>query len=180
MARAYLEETQDLKNSQWIWLLMIVSTAGAMIPLTYGLYWQVIQGEPWGKEPMSDQGLIALYIFILACMALMFVCVAYTKLELRIDEKGVHYRFSPYRLKWSLISKEEIEAYEVTNMRSFLGMCRVGYHRNVMNNSRTMNLQGTKQLALQLRNKRKILIGTVNPEGAALAMRKLFNPNDYY
>ena len=159
--------------------MIIGLTIGAITPLAYAIYWQVIQGEPWGKEPMSDLGLIGLTLFIVACMGIMCVCVAYTKLELRIDEQGVHYRFSPYRLKWSLISKEEIETYEVTKMSTFLGMCSVGYHRNIMNNSRTMNLQGTKQLALQLRNKRKILIGTVNPGGAALAMKKLFNPNDY-
>jgi hypothetical protein len=54
----------------------------------------------------------------------------------------------------------------------------MGYHRNALNNSRSMNLYGNKSLFLTLRNKRKLFIGTTNAEGAELAMRKLFNSND--
>jgi hypothetical protein len=179
MSRPYLEETQTLKDSQWLWVLMIVIAAGAIIPLAYGLYWQVGRGEPWGDEPMSDSGLIGLTIFVAICTAVMFACMALTKLELKIDEIGIHYRFVPYRRKWSLITPHEIESFEVNNMKSFVGMCRVGYHKNVLNNSTTMNLVGTKQIMLRLRNNRKIMIGTTNAEGAGLAMKKLFNSNDY-
>jgi hypothetical protein len=178
MSRPYWEETQALKESQWIWVLMIVSSTAAIIPLAYGVYWQVGKGQQWGDEPMSDNALIGLTIFIVICMAVMFVCMAASKLELRIDEEGIHYRFVPYRFKWSLITPHEIESYELRDVRSFLGICQVGYHRNVLNNSRSMNVFGKKHLALHLRNSRKILIGTTNPEGAALAMRKLLNPND--
>jgi hypothetical protein len=179
MSRPYLEETQTLRDSQWLWVLMIVAGAAAIVPLSYGLYWQVGQGEQWGDEPMSDNALIGLTIFIAVCLAVSFICMAATKLELKIDDAGIHYRFVPYRFKWSLITRHEIESYELREVRSFLGICQVGYHRNVMNNSRSMNVFGKKQLALHLRNKRKILIGTVNAEGAALAMKKLFNSNDY-
>jgi hypothetical protein len=179
MSRAYLEETQTLKESQWIWGLMIVSAAGSILPLAYGLYWQVGQGEQWGNEPMSDNGLIGLTIFVVVCIAVMFVCMAVTKLQLKIDQVGVHYRFVPYRRKWSLITPHEIESYEVNKMKSFLGICRMGYHKNVLNNSTTLNLVGTKQIMLRLRSNRKIMIGTTNAEGVALAMKKLFNSNDY-
>ena len=180
MNRPYLEESQRLKDSQWMWVFMIITAAGAIIPLGYGLYWQVGQGEVWGDEPMPDEALIGLFIFILICMVIMFVCMAYTKLELKIDDDGVHYRFVPYKFKWALISKEEINTYEIKKPSSFLGMCSIGYHKNLMNNSRSMNVHGSKFLSLMLKNKRKILIGTQNPEGAEMAMRKLFNSNDMF
>lgn len=178
MNRSYFEETQLLKKSQAIWILMIVTSAAAIIPLGYGLYWQVVKGEPWGDEPMTDETLIGMFVFIVICLAGMIICILNSKLELKIDSAGVHYRFFPYKFKWSLISKEEINTYDIKKSASFLGMCSIGYHKNIMNNSRTMNISGNKNLFLRLKNNQKLFIGTTNAEGAELAMKKLFNSND--
>src|SRR5689334_8880079 len=128
MTRPYFEETQSLKNSHFIWILMIVASASAIIPMGYGLYWQIGKGEPWGDEPMPDQALIGLFIFVVICLGIMMVCMAYSKLEVKIDDEGVHYRFVPYVFKWSIISRGEISAYEIKKSRSFLGVCQMGYH----------------------------------------------------
>lgn len=178
MTRPYFEETQSLKNSHFIWILMIVTSASAIIPMGYGLYWQIGKGEQWGDEPMPDEALIGLFIFVVICLAIMIICMAYSKLEVKIDNEGVHYRFVPYKFKWSMISRAEISTYDIKKSNSFLGICHMGYHRNALNNSRSMNLYGNKSLFLTLRNKRKLFIGTTNAEGAELAMRKLFNSNE--
>jgi hypothetical protein len=42
----------------WLWALMLITAAGTIGLFGYGIYVQVIQGTPWGDNPMSDTGLV--------------------------------------------------------------------------------------------------------------------------
>ena len=56
-------ETQYFRQ-WWYWLVLGGSTVFVVGSLANGLHVQLIQGEPWGKRPMSDTGLIVTAAFL--------------------------------------------------------------------------------------------------------------------
>ncbi len=178
MSRPYFEEVQRFRDNQWIWILLIVASLSALLPLLYGMYWQIDQGEPWGNEPMSDQGLILLFLFILVSLGVASFMIVNVKLELTIDERGVHYRFPPIKSKWQTITKGQISDFSLEKRFRIFESGGLGYHRNRLNKTRSMRISGGKHLALKLINGEKFLFGTQNLEGLESAMKKLMNNNE--
>lgn len=170
MRRVYYEETQHLRNSPWIFVLTIALTLGAMLPLLRGIHQQVGKNIPWGNEPMSDQGLLALTAFIFAISCGIVWIFAMMKLHVIIDEAGVHYRFVPNEPKWSTVTREEIIDFAIEKKNLFNGF---GHHRQWFIHTKTMNLNGKVLLSLRLKNGKKIKLGSQNPEGLEWAMKKL-------
>lgn len=175
MRRIYYEEEQNLKDNRWLWVLLLIFTMGALLPLIDGMYWQVIKGQPWGDKPMSDDGIIALFIIIFIICCLVTWIMVSMKLHVIIDAEGVHYKFFPNEPKWSTISKEEIIDFDIAKKNIF---SRFGHRRHWFLKTKTMNVNGTVHLSLYLKNGRKIQLGSRNPEGLKWAMKKLIPKNE--
>src|SRR5689334_7881789 len=105
MERPYFEESQWLRHTRWIWFILVPGILALLIPFLYGLYWQVLRGEPWGDKPLTDSGLIATSLVTVAGLVLVMFIILSVKLETRIDRDGIHYRFFPNKPKWNLIRK---------------------------------------------------------------------------
>ena len=141
------EENQKF-TQWWLWTILIGIT---LIPIS-GFYKQIILGEQFGDKPLSNFGLI---IFLL----LMIVFVAFFwKMELitNINNEGIKIKFFPFtnkEIKW-----EEIEQVKVINY-GFVGGWGVRFgtkHGTIYNTS------GRIGLALELKNGKKLCIGTQN------------------
>lgn len=130
----------------WLWLFLI---AIGTIPI-YGIYKQIILGEKFGNNPMSDIGLIFFCIFIFTFIALFIVM----KLETKIDQNEIRFKLFPFvnkRVSWKNIKKYEIVNY------GFVG----GWGIRLFTKYGTVyNIKGNKGLAIELTNGKKILIGT--------------------
>jgi hypothetical protein len=69
---------------------------------------------------------------------------------------------------------EEILDFEVAEKKIF----RFGHHRKWFVKTKSMNVNGTFQLSLFLRNGKKLQLGSKNPEGLRWAMKKLLSKNE--
>jgi hypothetical protein len=181
MAKTYFEEIQWFRNNRWFVIMILVVSLASTLPIADGLYWQIFRNKPWGNKPMSDEGLIFLFIFIVSVSVFIAWMFLNMRLEVKIDSEGIHYRFFPHKRNWELITKNEIASYEM--MRNFGSFTkrkvsrharRFGYHRNPFNKTRSMRICGRKHLFLQLNNGEKIVIGTQNFEGMSDALQKFF------
>jgi hypothetical protein len=94
------------------------------------------------------------------------------KLETKIDNEGIHYKFFPIRRRWQLITKEQVAEFTV-NKKFRLLAGRIGYHQNRFQNMRSCKISGGKHLSLKLKSGEKLLLGTQNLEGMEWAMKKL-------
>src|SRR6185436_4642982 len=90
----------------------------------------------------------------------------YTKLQIKIDGDGVHYRFIPTILKWRTISRSSIESFEVTAKKNLWEKieCGYGYRSNRFRKIISMNVCGSKFARIKLTDGRRFKIGTINPE----------------
>ena len=62
--RTIFKETQRF-SQWWLWLILIGTS---ILPL-YGLYKQLVMGEPYGDNPTSDIGLIIVCLLVLVWLS---------------------------------------------------------------------------------------------------------------
>lgn len=141
----------------WIWLIFIVIG----LFTGYGVYKQLVLQEPFGNNPMSNIGLLIFSGFILGIILLFFIM----QLKTTINEQGITMHFRPFTRKQ--IAWEEITKLEVLDY-GFVG----GWGIRLWTNYGTVyNIKGSKGLALELKDGKKLLIGTQTPEALAATVK---------
>lgn len=164
MAHPYYEEEQRFTNVRWLWLVL---TLIILLPLLL----------TFNDRGMNQQEMITILLSTLLASVPVVAILLYSKLQLRIDDVGIHYKFFPGVWKWKTILKTEIESFEFSAMKSLLEKWECGYHRNLFSNSIRMNITGKNFLRMKLKDGRKIKIGSENPEEMERALKRL-TPED--
>jgi hypothetical protein len=175
MATPYFEEVQRLRDNRWIFVLIVAVALGALVPLLYGIYWQVGQGVPWGNEPMGDRELIVLTIAVFSSVGLMTFMLTNLRLETKIDGVGIHYRMFPIKSRWRVVKFNEIESYSFANRYKPFESGGIGHHRNLLKNMRSFRISGGNHIILKYKSGHRLLLGTQDPAGMEWALRKLMN-----
>jgi hypothetical protein len=177
MARIYFEEVQAFRESSWVWTLVITILLAALLPIMYGLYQQLGTGVPWGNKSMTDSDLIFVFLFTLMSTGIGAFVVLSSKLEVKIDEQGIHYRYFPVTSRWQLIIPDQIASYTLEK-RFNIFESGFGYFRSLFRKIKSYRIRGSQHLSLKLKNGYRILLGTQNPEGLEQAMKKLMHSNE--
>ena len=108
MNKVLFKETQQFR--QWYFVvLFLAAIVPAMIMCIYTLYQQTVRGIQVGDSPAPNS--VMIIVFIALCIALWVYFSL--KLEVWIDQDGIHYRFFPLIYKYKLISKPEIQRFEI-------------------------------------------------------------------
>jgi hypothetical protein len=111
------------------------------------------------KEGSGSFENVALIIFI---EALVFTFLFTSRLETKLDEHGISYRLFPFQLKTRFIAWDEISSAQVRKydpLGEYWGWGIKGTRKN-----RAINIAGDVGLQLELKNGRKLLIGTLQKE----------------
>ena len=142
------KETQRF-TQWWLWVILLATVA----PFVYGIYKQIIIKEPFGNNPLSNAGLIAVTLFTSSILVLF----AYMRLETKIDAHGISMRYVPFikkNIPWSEVASAKVVKYGF-----------VGYGIRLGSKFGTVyNTKGNKGLALVLQNGKKLCIGTQRPK----------------
>ncbi|TKG89837.1 hypothetical protein EYV94_24775 [Puteibacter caeruleilacunae] len=139
---------EEQKFTQWWWYYLIFIVIG-IIP-TVGIYKQLILGEKFGSNPISDVGLVIFSVLVYTIIVLYLMM----KLTTTIDEDGIKMSFFPFvtkNIKWSEIKKVEIVDY------GFVGGWGIQFWTSY---GTVYNIKGKIGLAIELMNGKKFLIGT--------------------
>lgn len=142
-----IEFKEEQKFTQW-WLWLILIGIG-LIPII-GIYRQLVKGEVFGNNPMSDSGLI----FFALCTFGLLILFRFVRLKTEIDQREIRMRFTPFtrrQVKWS-----DVQSAQVVNY-GFVG----GWGIRLWTKYGTVyTTKGNKGLAIRLKNGKKFLIGT--------------------
>ncbi|MBL7967278.1 MAG: hypothetical protein JNK09_09765 [Prolixibacteraceae bacterium] len=164
MKKVLFSEKQQFRQ-WWNILLILVATVPAMVFSGYALYQQTVNGIQVGDEPAPNA---VLAIFIVVMMALLWSYLA-MKLEVWIDQEGIHYRFWPLIFKERLISIYEIQRYEIRQYRPIVDYGGWGMKKS-FKWGRAYNISGNIGLQLYLNNNKKVLFGTQRQQAILHAM----------
>ena len=135
-----------------LWLLILMVLLLVVVPLISFLNWDDITND--------DEAFIVIIAVALVDL-IIFGLVLSIKLMTRIDELGVHYKFYPLHLKfrtipWAEISNCYIRKYGA--IREFGGWgIKPGIKKN---KGKSFTVKGNMGLQLELKNGKKILIGS--------------------
>lgn len=153
--RVFIEEQRF--TQPWLIILLVV-TALVPISMTIGTY-------------LNDPNAYSLEEFVLFIVAILFVfgLIFLCKLTTRIDEQGIHYKFFPvhwkYRLiKWNEINKVYVRTYDALSEYGGWGL-KGGVLWNA-SKGKAINVSGNIGIQLELKNSKKLLIGTKRKEEA--------------
>jgi hypothetical protein len=170
MAKELFSEEQQF-NQIIIWILVGIGTIPMMAILGWGIYQQLILGQPWGNEPMSDLGLLMVTLLCIVIMLGVVLLLRFLKLETKVDRWGVHYRFSPLINQWKEINKVDIHEFQLKQY-SFRGYgIRWG-----LDGIKTLNVKGNKGIEFHYGENKRLIIGSQQPEMFLAALEKMMNP----
>ncbi len=163
----------------WVWAVLFISDIIIFTVIMYAIIEQLIWGNQWGNEPMSDFGLALFSFIILTATVVANWILVSSHLESEIRNGAIYYRFKPFIWSWKKISKESIKNYEVGAFNQFLTFRGIGYRRTLANGVGLI-IKGNKGLKLQYGSKnKKLTIGTQKPKELKQAMAILISKNKH-
>lgn len=135
----------------WLWALLV---AALIIPLAVTLV-----------QYNSGNSTITPYDIAVGCMLPLLIILFFTtiKLHTTVDQTGIHYRFAPIHRKmrdipWTDVEKAYTRTY--SPIKEYGGW---GIRSGIAKIGKAYNISGNKGLQLELKNGKKILIGTNRP-----------------
>ncbi|WP_299012728.1 hypothetical protein [uncultured Polaribacter sp.] len=112
---------------------------------------------------------------------LSFGLIFLFKLKTRIDEKGIHYQFFPFHLKYKTIKWNEIEKAYVRIYDPIGDYGGWGIKGGALWNKakgKCVNVSGDIGLQLELKNGKKLLIGTQEKTAVTAILKTYFKKNN--
>lgn len=149
----------------WLWLI-ILAVPGVCL---YGVIQQIVFDKPFGDDPLSDGGLLAVTVIFGGGLPLLFYAVNLT-VEVRRD--GLYLRYFPFHLRFHRIPFDTIaraRARIYSPLREFGGWgIRWGKE------GKAYSVSGDRGVQIEFKNGKKLLIGSRRAEELALALNEAF------
>jgi hypothetical protein len=168
---------EQRRNQWWLLLILLLAMCAAMVPVIYGIYSQEVLNKPFGDEPMSTGGLIAIGSFSLIVFGFVFVLVFGSKLKTKVTTDALWISYPPLIRKWKKINPEEIEKYEIRTYRAKREYGGHGMKRR-LRYGMSYTMSGNTGLQIYFKNGKKLLIGTQKKQAFEFAMVKLMREKD--
>ncbi len=165
-------EEQQMFRYSWSYWLLVTCTAPIAIGGLFGIYQQIILGQPLGDKPLNDTGLIigtSLTLILVIGLILLF---HFMVLKVYVDHSQINYSFFPFVRKTKSIGKSDIEKLEVRKYNPIWEYGGWGY-RTRLGNGEAMNVKGNKGLQIKFKDGKKLLLGTQKSEELEEAVNTL-------
>jgi len=147
MANRIFKESQTYFGT-WIMYVIILTELPILILLI------VLYATSNDKQEM----VIALGI-VLGTMLLVFILILHLKLETKIDDKSISFRYTPFIRKWRHFQKEAVKSCEVIKYSPLVNYGGWGFKVNIT--SKAYFVLGNTGILLDVGETKKILIGTM-------------------
>ena len=152
--KVFLEEQRF--NQWWFRLLMLIASI-----ITIG---SIIMAYPELKPDTTAFGAITLAGTF--ALIIIFTLLFWVKLETKIDEYGIQYRFWPIHLKSKMISWMEIASCSVERYRPIADFGGWGFRISFRKKGVALSTQGNIGIQIVFKNGKKLLIGTQKEDEA--------------
>lgn len=164
--RVFIE--QQRFTQWWIYLIVLAPLTGVVVLIVSDL--EKIQQDSEAIIGMS----VALVVTILSM--LLFLSM---KLNTKIDQQGIHYNFFPFQRKSRLVNWKELNNCHVRGYKAVREYGGWGYHKGFGRSGKAINVKGDMGIQLELKNNKKLLIGTQKPNEAQQTIAHYFKKLDH-
>lgn len=151
-------ETQKFRQ-WWIWIIILI-----VIEFQVKLLYHEFEKS----SPEIEKVLLLTFVHVL--VVLIFL---YSKLSTEITESEIMYKFFPFNWRKKSILWVDVEKAYVRSYNPILEYGGWGYRFGLFGKGRALNVSGNVGLQLELKNGKKILIGTKMQEELKLVIVNL-------
>lgn len=164
MNKVLFKEEQQFR--QWWYIVVILLSVTPLIGMgIYVLIQQGIKGIPVGDKPGPTWLSAPMILTAIGLLWMSYVM----KLEVWIDQAGIHYRFFPMIRKERIITFAEIKKYEIRKYSPIIDYGGWGTKKS-LRWGKAYNVSGDNGLQLYLNNGKKVLFGTQKPQAMIYAI----------
>jgi hypothetical protein len=164
---AYFREEQRFRQ-WWLWLSLAGGFVLEVAVFGPALYQQLVLKQPWGKEPMSDAGLIATSVILLALDAAVIGLFYSAVLITEVRSDGLYVRFYPFHFRFLRYPFERIRSFEVCSYRPLREYGGWGIRYGVR--GKAYNVSGDRGVQIEFTDGSRLLIGTQREQEFAAAL----------
>jgi hypothetical protein len=147
MTIGVFNEEQTYRGT-WVIYLLILIELPTLILLLVLLF---------NSKDKSEMGLVL--TLVLGTLGFVFLLILNLKLETRIDQSGVSFRYFPFIQSWLKFPKETIQSISVINYSPITDYGGWGFKEN--KTTKAYSILGDRGLLLDVGGKKKIMIGTL-------------------
>jgi hypothetical protein len=147
MANRIFKESQSYLGT-WVMYVMILTEVPILILMI------VLHATSDEKQEMA----IALGV-VMGSLILVFALIFNLKLETRIDDKSISFRYMPFIRNWRQFPKESIKSYKVIKYDPLTDYGGWGLKGN--KTTKVYSVTGDEGILLDVGEKKKIMIGTM-------------------
>ncbi|HNS17448.1 MAG TPA: hypothetical protein PKH94_10065 [Bacteroidales bacterium] len=165
MSQFYFKETQRFRQP-WVWLIVLL-TAAIIAFFFVTMFAQ--DGSTTAEDKAPVFILILIPLILIGSCALLLI----TKLETEIRRDGIHYRFPPFINRTRIQRWEDIKEYRVRKYSPIGEYGGWGYRMGGKKAGVAYNISGNMGLQLELKNGKKILLGTRKPTELEDVLKKV-------
>lgn len=165
MKKNYFQEEQKF-SQKWVWIFLI---------LTFLLVSEVVVvsisiGKSVDNSSFSKEIIVLIFTVVFSAVFWLFLIM---KLEVKVTDEGIVYRFFPIILKEKMVNCNLIESYEIRKYKPIMDYGGYGATVRLNKWGKAFNMKGNIGMQLYLKDGNKILFGTQRPEAFKHAMDKM-------
>jgi hypothetical protein len=163
-------ETQRF-GQRWLWLLLACVTIPAIGLVLWGVYAQLVQGEPWGNRPASNASLLVSAVVTILIPSAVVVLIRWANLITEVRADGLFLRYVPFHWSDQRIALEQVEKIEsvvYSPLRQYGGW-GIRYGRT----GKAYNVSGNRGVLLTYTSGKTLLIGSQQPDQLRTAILRL-------
>jgi hypothetical protein len=174
MEKLIYKEEQSFRQSFVPWI-MLAASLFMIGGFGYGFYRQLYLGEPYGNEPMSNNGLIWSGILSFVVMSAAFIFILSGNLIIEIWTDGIRYKFPPMISKMRLITLSEIASVEVTRYNPIAEFGGWGWRKRLLKRKVAFNVSGRTGIRVIKKDGSQVMFGTQQKDEMKRAVDKMIN-----
>ncbi|MCB0702684.1 MAG: hypothetical protein R2863_01380 [Candidatus Kapaibacterium sp.] len=159
MSKLLFEETQVFRQ-KILWLLLLVITGGSIVLFSIAIYNQIISNEQFGDKPISDSALIIGFLLVIGFAIFLSWFFYSIKLEIRISEEKLQYKFWPFIRDFKNISFNNIQSIELEKYRPIMEYGGWGYRFSMKGRGLCLNVSKNMGLRIKMKDGFELLLGT--------------------
>jgi len=159
--KVFVEEQRF--NQWWLYLLLAIPLISLVLPFIFN------SGDYVNGDKETITGItISLVLMVFASLLILSI-----RLRTKIDENGIYYQFYPINfnekfIPWSDISKCYVRKYNpLTEYGGWGYRSGFGFGRG---RGKALNIRGNQGIQLELKNSKKLLLGTQKRAEAAMVL----------
>lgn len=125
-------------------------------------------------QPMPDNKTLFLGLGLpIGMMLVMVMFLRFIRLDTVVDSQGIHVKFRPFHIKTRTYKWSEIEHVYTREYRPIYEYGGWGI-RYTWKNGKAFNVSGKKGVQLELKNGKRIMIGSTSPEAIEPMIERYF------